>query len=364
MSFMERVKKRKILYFSRGRGFSHAMNDILIIRQLEKINKDLEIQIDSYAQGFMFLKKNGFEAFDLDLKLEEEASPEIFKKIKSRLNEIKPDLVVSDEFFMALPMARKFGIPSIFISNWFFEEFYEWHPLIPVVKKANHIIFVDRKEFHNIPSNFNVPISFVGPIVREFKYTLKNKSKVREELEIGQNDRVILVTAGGRSEERNELLDLNVEVFKKLNLNNLKMILLTGNLYHEYSKSLEDEKGIIVKDFDWDMDRLMVASDIVICKGTYSTAWELIYLGIPSICFPDDENPVDKARVSTLAELNIAVAVNLNNFNVPYLLEKAKTLLNSKEKREQMSRNCLRLAGDRGQKNTATVINDYICNKI
>jgi UDP-N-acetylglucosamine:LPS N-acetylglucosamine transferase len=339
------------------------MRDMLIIEHLKEFNTNLNLKVFSYEQGYTYFKKNDFEVGNLDLRLREEFSQKALFKIKSCIDRLKPDFIVADEVFLVLPLAENLGIPSILVTNWFFEAINNKHPLIPVVKKANHIILADKRDFHKIPPNFDIPVSFVGPIIKEFNYEFKDKGKAKKELGINKEDRVILVTPGGRPTERNELLEVSIEVFKELTDKNLKLILLAGELYKEYLERFKNEDKIIVKDFDWEMDRLMVASDIVICKGTFSITWELVYLGVPSISIPDFNNPVDQLHIKKLSEHNATVGLNTKKITPSLLLENVQRLLNSDEERQGMSRACKKLKGKRGQKEAAKIINDYICER-
>jgi uncharacterized protein (TIGR00661 family) len=358
---MSEIKRPKILYLSRGRGFSHAMNDLLILKELQNINKRLSILVASYDKGYNYFLQHGFRPFNLGLRQNEELTLKASLKIWSLIRKFKPDLVVSDEVFIVLHITKGLKIPCILIMHWFFESFNEKHPIIPAVKKADHVIFVDTPEFHTIPLDFNVHLTFVGPVIREFEYTLKDKDKARDELGIEGKDNVILVTPGGRARDRSKLLELSVEVFKELGNKNLKLILLTGELYKEYREKIKNENGIIVKDFDWEMDRLMVASDLVICKGTFSTTWELAYLGIPSISVPDLDNPIDQIHVNKMDEYNLTRRIDPRKLSKEVLLENVKELLGSRKKRRKISRTVKKLVNGIGQKEAAEEINYFVC---
>ncbi len=361
---MSEIESPKILYLSRGRGFSHAMNDLLILKELKKINNKISILVASYDKGYTYFLANGFRPFNLGLRQKEELTLKASLRIWSLIRQFKPDLVVSDEVFIALHITKGFKVPSILITHWFFESYNKKHPIIPAVKKANHVIFVDTPEFHVIPPDFNVYLTFVGPVIREFEYSLKDKKRAKDELGIGSKDKVILVTPGGRYKDRNKLLELSAEVFKELDDGNLKMILLTGELYKEYSEKFKNANGIIVKDYDWKMDRLMVASDLVICKGTFSTTWELAYLGVPSISVADLDNPIDQIHVNKMDKYNITVRMDPRELNKSILLEKVKELLNSEEKRKKMSKAAKKFVDGRGQREAAEEINYFICSTL
>jgi uncharacterized protein (TIGR00661 family) len=355
-----KIKIPKILYLSRGRGFSHAMNDLLILKELKDLNRNLSILVGSYDKGYTYFLKNGFRPFNLGLKQNDELTLKASLRIWSLIRKFKPDLVISDEVFIALHITKGLKIPSILITHWFFETYNKKHPIIPAVKKADHVIFVDTPQFHNIPLDYNVHLTFVGPLMREFEYKLRDKKRARKELGINVKDKVILVTPGGRHKDRSRLLELSVKAFEELGEKNIKLILLTGELYEEYLNRFADEDRIIVKDFDWKMDRLMVASDLVICKGTFSTTWELAYLGIPSISIPDINNPIDQIHVYRMDKHNLTLRIDPRKLNKSYLLENIKEILDSKGKSEEILKARERFLDGRGEKEAAEEINYFI----
>ncbi len=359
---MSKIKGPKILYLSRGRGFSHAMYDSLILKELKDINKNLSILVATYDKGYTYFLKNGFKPYNLGLKQDDELSLKAALRIWSLIRRFKPDLVVSDEVFIVLHITKGLKIPSILITHWFFETFNKNHPIIPAVKKADHVIFVDTPAFHNIPFDFNVHLTFVGPVIRDFEYTLKDKTRARKELGIDIKDMVILVTPGGRHKDRSRLLDISVEAFKELKDDNLKLILLTGELFKEYQARFADDGSIIVKDYDWKIDRLMVASDLAICKGTFMTTWELAYLGIPSISIPDISNPVDQHQVKEMNKRNLTIKLDPRKLNKEDLLESVKEQLYSDHKNKKITREVKKLIYGLPQRGAAEEINYFLRN--
>jgi uncharacterized protein (TIGR00661 family) len=357
---ISKLKGPKILYLSRGRGFSHAMYDLLILEELKNINKDLSILVASYDKGYIYFLNNGIKAFNLELRQEDELSLKAGFRIWSLIRKFRPNLVVADEVFISLHITKALKIPSILITHWFFESYNKKHPIIPAVKKANHVLFVDTPEFHNIPFDFKVHLTFVGPIIREFDYNLGDKNRARSELGIKREDKVILVTTGGRHKDRNKLLELSVEVFKELQEKNMKLILLTGELRKEYEKKCADNDNIIVKDYDWKMDRLMVASDLVICKGTFMTTWELAYLGVPSISVPDLSNPVDQVHTYRMTENDLTLRIDPRKISKSVLLEAVRKELNSKGRSAEILKNSRKFMNGRGQQEAAEEINYFI----
>ncbi|MGH9397771.1 MAG: hypothetical protein ACRD18_13085 [Terriglobia bacterium] len=57
---------------------------------------------------------------------------------------------------------------------------------------------------------------------------------------------------------------------------------------------------VIVKEHDWQMDRLMVASDLAITKANRITIKELAALGVPSISISHGLNPIDDMLIERI----------------------------------------------------------------
>src|SRR6187399_2767643 len=106
MAFPEfEAGKKRILFFSRGRGRGHAIQDIGIVRALEAMRPDLEVRFVSYGTG-----AETFRAFDIsliDLDLPDYGGVVDTSVLAGKLiGWLQPDLVVSHEEFPAIPAAK------------------------------------------------------------------------------------------------------------------------------------------------------------------------------------------------------------------------------------------------------------------
>src|SRR5271156_2508565 len=106
MAFPEfQSEKKKILFFSRGRGRGHAIPDREIIRSLSTLREDIEVRIVSYGAGAATFEQLGMQL--IDLKLPEAGSIADMSVLAGKLiGWLNPDLVVSHEEFAALPAAK------------------------------------------------------------------------------------------------------------------------------------------------------------------------------------------------------------------------------------------------------------------
>src|SRR5712691_3677218 len=89
-------EKKKVLFFSRGRGRGHAIPDVEIIRALGAVRPDAEVRIVSYGTGCATFTDLGFPVVDLGLP---DTSPIAETSVLAGrlIGWLNPDLVVSHE---------------------------------------------------------------------------------------------------------------------------------------------------------------------------------------------------------------------------------------------------------------------------
>jgi UDP-N-acetylglucosamine:LPS N-acetylglucosamine transferase len=345
-----------ILYISRGQGFQHAMMDLQIFEELQRFNPPIDCRFASYADGQQAFGANGLESIDLNLTADGDMSSQAIIALGSLIRETAPTLVVSHEVFMSLPLAKVFGVPAYLLTHWFFEAIDRRNPLNEFVKSADHILFTDIAEFHTVPSDFSVPVSFVGPVIRKWNWGLENRDVARKELGFAPDEKVVLITVGGRHSRRVGIIEAAVKAYEKSPLPNKRLVLLAGPLQHHYRQQFGDRKDILIKDFEWQIDKLVVASDLVICAGSFTTLWELAFLGIPSIAIPDKENVVDHQHAANMQRANTTCVISENTLSADSLLSGMRSILDDPGTWNAMSNAGLRLASSRGQQAVARVI--------
>ncbi|MBI3680567.1 MAG: hypothetical protein HY235_09240, partial [Acidobacteria bacterium] len=142
MAFPEFDKsKKKVLFFTRGRGHGHAIPDIEIIKELEHLRKDVEVRFVSYGTGARTIEQFGFPLIDLGLS-EANGTAETSVLAGKLIGWLDPDLVVAHEEFAALPAAKIFDKPTVSILDWFTDpEKYSMQSL----RFADQILFIDER---------------------------------------------------------------------------------------------------------------------------------------------------------------------------------------------------------------------------
>ena len=268
-----------ILYFSRGNGRAHAITDMAILKVLGILRGDLKFLVVSHATGADTFRRNGCQVLDLGLQ----ELPPILDPLVSVgkiIERIKPGAIVSHEGFTVLPAAKVFDLPALLITHWFI---YPYHPSMLAMDYADKVVFVEESGLFEEPPNVRGKVDYVGPAVRRFSYTRNDRGRARRELGFSDNGLILLVIQGSSPEDWAPVLDPVASAFHKLKRKEKHLIWLAGADYSNISSRLKERPNVTVKEVDWQIDRLMVASDLVITKATYNTTIELTALGVPSI---------------------------------------------------------------------------------
>ena len=360
----------KILYFSRGRGYGHAIGDMEVIRELKKSDVPLDISIVSYAHGYEAFVKNGFtEIKNLYLDYENEFfSPQGLLRTQQLIKSVRPDLIVANEMFNVLPLAREHGLPAVLITHWFFEAVRPKPTVLSLFMAcANHIIFGDLEDFHEKPPGLKASVSFVGPIMREIESSSQDRNLLKKELGFEKTDKIILVSFGGGFDRVGHGLKKGKITFQKiyqafdqLKIRNLKLILLAGRLY-EYAISKFNSTDVTILRESWDLDKLMAASDLAIVRGSYRTLCELAVIGTPAICIPFLKgNLVDEMHIRNFERLGTINTLEMEELTLKNLVENIQRILESKDKYQEMVKAGHRLRRQCGYKATARIILDHL----
>lgn len=281
---MRTFRDGKVLFISRGLGWGHSTRDMLIAKLIKEISPEVKIEFASCDAGYRAYNTLGYECFDLDLPANGAVGKRILK-IGRLIKENQPALAIVDEELLALPIAKLFDVPVIFITNWF--------PLrrdregIGLFNQADAILFTEYESFFKKPRGISVPVECAGPVYRTFPHRQEEKLKIRKEL--GINTRyLILTTIGGGAAKAisydTALLECIVDAFLKLDMD-AQLWLICGAL-DKFFKYAEAKGGNIkILGSTSELPKFMFASDLVITRSGV-TLWELAGLGIPSICIP------------------------------------------------------------------------------
>ena len=257
------------------------------------------------------------------------------QKAKRILKEFKPDVIVGTggyASFPALKMGARLGIPTaVHESN-----------AVPglttrmVAGSVDRILvsFEDSRRHYDRPEKVRV----VGTPVREaFLYT--DKEQARKEL--GLDDKPLIVSAWGSLGARE--MNKKIAAFFKAETaeNRFRHVHATGSYGWRWMPEYVKEQGVDLsqypnlemREYIYDMPRLMAAADLVICRAGAATISEVCASGTPCIMVPSpnvtDNHQEKNARV--LEAHGAAMVIREADCTGESLYEAARSLLQQPE---------------------------------
>lgn len=292
-----------LLFFSRGRGHGHAIPDMAIADELEKLRNNVDLRFVSYGTGAKTFASHNRPVIDLEMP---DKNPVWTTAVRAGalIRETQPDLVISHEEFAALPAAKIFGIPAVFITEWFSDP--ETLPM-QALECADEVLFIEDEAIFPEPPCVEGRVHYVGPVLRHFNYGPLDRERARRELGIDSHAAVILVIPGGwATEEREPIYNLVLPAFDALRAPAKLLLWMAGEDEKEMRERIGPRSDIVVKGFEREIDRIMAASDLAITKANRITLKELGALGIPSISISHGRNPIDDVLIERIPT-NIAL---------------------------------------------------------
>ncbi len=257
------------------------------------------------------------------------------------LKEFKPEVVIGTGGYASFPMvkaAAKAGIPTaIHESN-----------MVPGLTTrllepfANRIMvgFEECREQYKDPAHVVV----TGTPVRG-DFFIRTKEQARKELGI-RDDRPLVVSfwgslgAAGMNRQMADFLALEAakEPFHHIHGAGGGYETLLG-LLKEKNVDLAAHPALEVRPYIYDMDRVLRAADLVLCRAGASTISELTALGVPALIVPSPyvTNNHQEKNARVLEKAGGACVVLESEANGPTLFQKSCDILHDKTRRAEMS---------------------------
>ena len=320
----------KVMLFVCGEGLGHASRCISIAKEL--MSSGDEVQVGAYGYSRELIERKGFstheippeitivgKAGSLDIrktiiatfrKWELRPSKWGLVELRKLLNSQKPDVVISDSYFMGVLSAKLHGTPCYIIVNQSdMEEFFKGKSvssklLAEIVKifckgmfkLADGIIIPDYRTPHTIcrknlkfGEKMNRKIFFSGPLVsKNFEETVARELKRPH----------VLCTIGGFGHRE----PIFRKVIEAAGLDSsINYTLLSGPNVDPESLGILPENVTILKFID-DQFPYMKASDLVIAPGGHSTMMEALSFGVPVISVPDQKHSEQQNNALVIEE--------------------------------------------------------------
>lgn len=180
------------------------------------------------------------------------------------------------------------------------------------------------------------------PVRVDFRRT--DKRRAREEMGLGADEPVVLAVFGSLgAEHMNAVMEQFIALMKSGEP--FRLIWATGRRYYERLRAAADRMGldagrVDLREYIFDMPRVLTAADVVICRSGASTISELTYLGKPAVIVPSPNvvNHHQEKNASVLAQAGAAEMLLEGQFDAQGLYDTVTGLLRSPERLERMNR--------------------------
>ncbi len=289
------------------------MPDMAIASDLALWAPEVRVEFVSYAMGAATFRACGYAVVDLEFG-EEAPYLDVLIAATRLIQERRPDVVVAHEEFAVLPAARGLGVPSVFVLDFFPRSDSLWSESL---KHADEVIFVERQGIFGEPPQLKGKVRYVGPILRPLVVGPGDRAPCRDVLGLAANAIVVSVIPGAwATEQRAPIAEVVAEAFESLPGQSKHLVWIAGRDQELLSARLRDVPGAIVLKEYSPIEKVMVASDVVVTKGNRGTILEVASLGVPSVSLTYNLNPVDEAIVLRVPS---NVALHARGIDAPLL---------------------------------------------
>jgi len=310
---------KKIQYYVSDIGRGHATRTVAVVRDLKKLGFEVIIRnsnvieflqyslpnvkiLDGLTDVGPYIKSDGI--FIDEVKTKQNVNCWIneinyyVEKEQKILEQINPNLIISDISILPFLSNKKKKASSIAISNF---SWYDIWKFLPDDKSQ-----VIKHAYDNVDLAIQLPMGSnmdhfkrkdkVGFISRK---PTKSKEELRKKLGIKDDEKVVLFAMG-----TNEI-GINCETE-----DNIKILTMNAVV-------LNNQNVINVSEYPEGQD-VVTASDLVICKCGYGIASECLTNGIPFLYFVSN-NPIEKIQAEALSKSRFGEEIKLDdlkNFNL------------------------------------------------
>lgn len=305
-----------LAYFSRGRGRQHAIEDCGIVSRLSLVAPDCSLVLLSYATGYQQLAASALPAtvhslIDLSLPEDPFASPwhriEAMRREAELLRSLQPRLVVSHEEFTALAAAKVFGLPTVFVTDWFVDDDQIASAML---KYADHILVADHPNVYPEPKTARGKVTYFGCRTSGFRSTREDRARARRELGVADDCFVlaVFVAPGRRTEAVAPTFDLVAATFALLPRASKRLFWLASDDYEDLAVRAVPYPDLTILPEGAKGPDLMAAADFALTKGNRNIVQELSARGLPTISLTHGLNTIDDFRTKKIRTNRTLVA--------------------------------------------------------
>ena len=372
----------KAIIAAAGTG-GHINPGIAIANKIKEKEKDSEIIFIGTDRGLEndLVPRAGYElkridAHGIQRKINVENLKNLYAtfksigKAKKILKEFKPDVVIGTGGYICVPTAiaaRKLNIPVVLHESNAF-------PGVAVrlfKKKANKILvgFEDAKK--RLENGKNVIVTGNPIKIKKLNLSEVEKNKIKEELGLKADKPVVLVFGG--SQGAKSINKSFIEIIANKKNKNYQIIWAAGpNQYENIKAKLEEDniniekiENVKILPYIYNMEEVMNACDLVVCRSGAMTITEISVVGKPAIFIPfpfaTENHQEYNARV--LVNAGAAKIILDKDLNSEILENTIEGIITNKEILTQMGLNAEKVAVQKVEEKIYEEIKDIIRNK-
>ncbi len=283
---------------------------------------------------------------------------------KKLIREFKPDAVIGTGGYVCYPVltaAHELHIPTfVHESNAV--------PGLTTKMLAEHVDrvlvgFEDSRRYYKHPDRVEV----TGTPVRG-EFGCETKEQAKAELGIPAGEKLVVSVWGSLG--AGHMNEVMTELIPMLDgRQGFRLLHAAGSRYYtgmaaKLGETAPDmaEHGVELREYIYDMPRVMTAADLVMCRAGASTISELCYMGKPVIIVPSPNvtNNHQEKNARVLEEAGGAKVLLEGEFDAQSLLADVKELLADDEKLKAMSAAMTSLAAEDATERICGIILDTV----
>ena len=187
-----------------------------------------------------------------------------------------------------------------------------------------------------------------------------DKKAIKEKL--GINKPLLLVLGGSHGAQK--LNETMVELINQNKFEGYDVIYATGQKHYDeiISKIMQVPKNVKVEKYIYNMEEIMNASDLVLCRSGALTISEISVIGVASILipFPHAAENHQYYNAKTLENIEAGIIIEEKNLTTEILINKINELMSQKEKLKIMGENAKKIGRPDAIKNVEKEINKIL----
>lgn len=280
-------------------------------------------------------------------------------KSKSMIRKFKPDVVIGTGGYVCAPVvtaANSLKIPTVIHEQNVFPG-----NAIKMLSRKSTVTAISFAESTRYLENANEILLTGNPLRPE----ILRADRVSARAELGLKDEKFIVVFGGSlgAKAINSVVCDYIEKYG--NANGIRMCVATGKYgYEDVTARIDAEKypNVEIKQYIHNMDKILSAADLVVCRSGAITVSEICALGVPSILVPSPNvtRNHQEYNARALSDDGAAITILEKDFNADSLKSAVYSIINDTIASDAMRAK----ARSMGKLNAADMIYDKICKII